>query len=80
MNKNSVFEPFKSAKWINNGSDNKNVLVFRKTFPMINIVGKVFLSICGLGFYDAYLNGKRVGDDYFKPAFSDYEKRDCRKI
>lgn len=79
MNKNSVFEPFKSAKWINNGSNNKNVIVFRKTFPMINIVGKVFLSICGLGFYDAYLNGKRVGDDYFKPAFSDYEKRDCRK-
>jgi alpha-L-rhamnosidase len=31
--------------------------------------------ICGLGYYELYVNGKRVGDHVLDPAFTDYDKR-----
>ena len=33
------------------------------------------IEICGLGFFELYLNGARVGEDYFVPAFSNYAPR-----
>lgn len=33
------------------------------------------LRICGLGFYDAYLNGERIGNAELKPYITDYTKR-----
>ncbi len=33
------------------------------------------LYLCGLGFYEAYLNGQRVGDAELAPALTDYRKR-----
>jgi alpha-L-rhamnosidase len=38
------------------------------------------ISICGLGFFELYLNGRRVSDDVMKPAFTDYEKRENRRL
>ncbi len=31
--------------------------------------------ICGLGWFELYINGERVEDEYFVPAQTDYEKR-----
>lgn len=31
--------------------------------------------ICGLGYYELYLNGRRVGDHVMDPVLSDYEKK-----
>jgi alpha-L-rhamnosidase len=31
--------------------------------------------ICGLGYYELYINGKRVGDHVLDPAFTDYARR-----
>jgi alpha-L-rhamnosidase len=31
--------------------------------------------ICGLGYYQLYLNGRRVGDHALDPAFTDYDRR-----
>jgi len=31
--------------------------------------------MCGLGLYELYVNGKRVGDRVLEPAFTDYTKR-----
>jgi alpha-L-rhamnosidase len=31
--------------------------------------------ICGLGYYELYVNGQRVGDRLLDPAYSDYTKR-----
>jgi len=31
--------------------------------------------ICGLGYYELYVNGKRVGDHVLDPAFTDYMRR-----
>ena len=33
------------------------------------------ITICGLGFFVLYINGKRVGEDEFVPPFSDYHDR-----
>ena len=34
------------------------------------------ICIFGLGYYELFLNGERIGEDFFKPALSDYAKRD----
>jgi alpha-L-rhamnosidase len=33
------------------------------------------LEICGLGYYEAWINGRRVGDHLLDPAQTDYEQR-----
>ena len=33
------------------------------------------LLICGLGYYEAYINGSRVGDHVLDPAQTDYDRR-----
>ena len=33
------------------------------------------LYICGLGLYEAYLNGERIGEQYLTPYFTDYRYR-----
>lgn len=37
-------------------------------------VAKASVKICGLGFYELTINGRRVGDSEFAPAWSDYDK------
>ena len=38
-----------------------------------DVSGKAKLTITGLGLYRAFLNGKRVGEDYLTPGFNDYD-------
>ena len=38
------------------------------------------LRITGLGYFEAYLNGMRLGDEYFIPPVSDYLRRDFSRI
>ena len=47
----------------------------RKEFTAVKKIISAYATICGLGFYELYLNGRRVGDEYLNPAFSDYERR-----
>lgn len=48
---------------------------FRKTFTLTKPVKKARLYICGLGYYELYLNGQKVGDHILDPAFTRYDKR-----
>ena len=68
------------AKWImpdrNIGSASP---VIRKSFTLGKTSGAKLL-ITGLGFFEARLNGKKLGNEYFQPVASDYEKRDFKKI
>lgn len=41
-------------------------------------IRRAMLSIVGLGYYELFVNGVRVGDEFFKPAVSDYAERDFR--
>ena len=41
---------------------------------------RVTMDICGLGYYELFVNGKRVGEEYYKPVFSDYRARDFSSL
>ncbi len=49
--------------------------LFRKEFDLSGKVRSATLYICGLGYYEAFLNGERVGDHVLDPAWTNYEQR-----
>ncbi|MBO9634182.1 MAG: family 78 glycoside hydrolase catalytic domain [Chitinophagaceae bacterium] len=67
------------ASWISNTNPEpviKRVApVFRKQFDVNKQLSKAILQITALGLYEASINGKRIGNDYFTPGFTNYFKR-----
>ena len=66
------------GKWIS-AKPEVETPVFRKTF-MAKDVASARIDICGLGFFVLLVNGKRVSDDLFVPALTDYRPRDTSKF
>lgn len=74
-----------TAKWIDDGSprpksdaefyNESPAPLFRTAFKLDKPVQQARLSIAGLGYYEAHLNGKRIGDEQLAPAWTDYRKR-----
>ncbi|MFT4146269.1 MAG: family 78 glycoside hydrolase catalytic domain [Mobilitalea sp.] len=48
---------------------------FRKTFQAEKSA-EAKLAICGLGFYELYINGNKINEEFFIPVTSDYHPRD----
>ena len=46
----------------------------RKEFEVEKKIARATVSVCGLGFFDLHVNGKRVSDQLMNPALSDYRK------
>ena len=46
----------------------------RHEFKLTRPIKRAMLHICGLGLYEAYLNGNRVGNHVLTPAPTDYRK------
>lgn len=46
----------------------------RKEFNCHKQIKRATAYICGLGLHELYMNGKRVGNDYLNPAYTDYQK------
>ena len=46
----------------------------RRAFTLREKPVSAALTACGLGQYNAFLNGARVGDAYLEPAWTDYHK------
>jgi alpha-L-rhamnosidase len=72
-----------SAKWIGNDEPVKNgdtrrlpARYLRREFPVAKRVSRATAYVCGLGFFDLYLNGEKVSQDAMDPALSDYRKAD----
>ena len=73
-----------AALWINDGKSNpekdedfyKNdpAPLFRKEFRIEKKVKKARLYISGLGYYEAFLNGKRIGDLMLDPGWTNYSE------
>ncbi len=73
------------AQWINDGKTDPNndedfykddpAPLFRKTFDLSKKVMKARLYITGLGYYEARLNGSRIGDHALDPTWTAYSKR-----
>ena len=43
-------------------------------------VKKIWIDICGLGFFELYINGKKVSDDVLTPVWSDYDSRKGHRL
>lgn len=73
------------AQWIGDGSKqferdedfykNDPMPLFRKTFHSDKKITSARLYITGLGYYEAYLNGKKVGDHLLDPGWTAYRKQ-----
>jgi alpha-L-rhamnosidase len=49
--------------------------LFRHDFTLAKPLRSARLYITGLGYYEAYMNGERVGDRYLEPGWTAYAKR-----
>lgn len=65
------------AKWISDGRDmhTEEAPVFRNTFYLDRRPKEGRLFISALGYYDMYINGRRVGNHHMDPGFTGYDKR-----
>jgi len=66
------------AKWIGR-TTNDNVAaapLLRRSFVLDGKVKQARAYICGLGYFELYLNGKRVGDHLLDPGYTRYDRRD----
>ena len=50
------------------------VPLLRRVFAVRQPVAQALLFVSGLGHYEAYLNGARVGDRFLAPGWTDYRK------
>lgn len=73
-----------SARWIGedrpvpaNDADFYKIIpapIFRKSFELDGAVKNARLYISGLGYYEAFLNGQKVGDNVLDPGWTNYGK------
>ena len=67
------------AEWIGPGYKEDTILrpspYFRKEFQTSKPIKSVTAYISALGMYEAYINGKRIGDLYLTPGWTVYQKR-----
>lgn len=64
------------AVWITTARDYDRHPIFEKTFSLGEVnaadIKNARLYICGVGLYEAYLNGRKIGDYLFTPFLNDY--------
>ena len=60
------------ANWITNHT--RRPFYLRRAFTLAKTPVSAELLACGLGQYNAFLNGERVGAGYLEPAWTDYNK------
>ena len=73
-----------TAKWIGDGTKNPErdedyykedrMPLLRKEFSAGKKISTARLYICGLGYYEAFLNGQKIGDHVLDPGFTTYKK------
>jgi len=68
-----TFSPFDGAKWI--GDPGSRYPAFAKTFVPRAKVLSATLAVTGVGWYEACLNGRKIGDKVLDPIPTQYDKR-----
>lgn len=64
-------EPWQ-AKWIAEKEASERLPIFYKKLLLKGNVASARLYICGLGLYEAYLGGEKIGDALLTPGCNDY--------
>lgn len=67
-------EPWE-ADFIGMSDDDKFHPVFVNSFACAENIDRARIYITGLGLYEAYLNGQKIGNDYMAPFVNDYRER-----
>ena len=65
------------GQWIGRDEDT-NALpapLLRRAFRLDGRVAQARLYICGLGYYELHINGRKIGDHVLDPGFTRYDKR-----
>ncbi|NJX14327.1 family 78 glycoside hydrolase catalytic domain [Tamlana crocina] len=70
----NTWEPTEEDLKVTRRKTHPSVLL-RKSFSITKEVTSAEVAICGLGLYELYLNGKKVGDRVLDPAQTSYDKR-----
>ena len=67
------------AKWIESGlaadSVNGQIPLFRKAFALSKDIAAARAYISAKGLYEAFINGKRIGDAWLAPGWTSYKNR-----
>ncbi len=61
--------------WVSFG-DRDEVVIFRNDFDFPENISSVSADILTLGFFEAYLNGEKISDDLYAPAWTNYQPQD----
>jgi alpha-L-rhamnosidase len=75
------------AKWIGQGEDQfpdsfktEPAPYFRKEFSLNKKIKFARVHVSGLGYYELYLNGKKISDNVLVPAQTNYDKRSLKNL
>ena len=60
--------------WAKANPLSRQSIILRHSFKPWKTIKQAELRICGLGFYELSINGKKIGDSEFAPSWSDYDK------
>jgi len=65
------------AKWIGRTTDPSvgAAPLLRRSFVIPGAVKQARAYVCGLGYFELYLNGRRVGDHLLDPGYTRYDRR-----
>lgn len=66
-----------NGTWVGCGQCESPLIMGRFT---VKDGSKAVIDICGLGFFELYINGRKVSEDLLTPVWSDYGPREGRKI
>ncbi|MGE6598093.1 family 78 glycoside hydrolase catalytic domain [Bacillus proteolyticus] len=64
-----------TGNWIAAKKERTQVMSFNKNIFIKKLVKKARLYITSLGLYEAAINGERIGESYFTPGWTSYDKR-----
>lgn len=79
VSETAVFETGKmkdawQAKWIGAKEEDTFHPEFKTELCLKKAITRARMYICGLGMYETYLNGKKVGREFLSPNLNDYAK------
>lgn len=66
-----------TADWITDGNDKdfRPAPMFRREFDATKKVAEARVYISGLGYYELFVNGEKIGNRHLDPGFTDFSKR-----
>lgn len=65
------------ASWVSSARTAINsgpLPIFRREFTVTRKVRRATVYICGLGFFELYLNGQKIGNDVLEPGWTNYRR------